>query len=441
MSADYFFELADALFRELPDDERLQINFSGEHSDFARLNHNRIRQAGHVHQGEVSLDLIQGSKHVEAQLELCWDPAADQKRLQALLERLREQRRFLPEDPHLMVPDTVQSTDERHSSELPDAGLMLEDIHAAADGLDLVGILATGDIQRGFANSLGQKNWYQRSNVHFDWSVYLDDEHRDKAVKRQLADFQWRPEQLQRKMSEVREQLEILRKPAIKLPPDHYPVYLSPDALVEILGMMAWGGFGLKSHKTGNSPLIRMVRDGRTLSPLLHLKEDTAGGVAPGFTGAGFIKQPEVSLIEYGSYNDYLVGPRSAREYAAPITGSESPQSLSMAPGVLPANHVVEALGEGLLINNLWYCNFSDRADCRITGMTRFACFWVSGGRIQAPIEVLRFDDSVYQLLGDQLAALTDHAELLLDDSTYGERSTASYRLPGALIEVMRFTL
>jgi hypothetical protein len=36
---------------------------------------------------------------------------------------------------------------------------------------------------------------------------------------------------------------------------------------------------------------------------------------------------------------------------------------------------------------------------------------------------------------------LTDSAELLLDPSTYVERSTASTRVPGALVEAMRFVL
>jgi hypothetical protein len=31
--------------------------------------------------------------------------------------------------------------------------------------------------------------------------------------------------------------------------------------------------------------------------------------------------------------------------------------------------------------------------------------------------------------------------ELILDSDTYDERSTASYRLPGALLGAMRFTL
>jgi predicted Zn-dependent protease len=73
--------------------------------------------------------------------------------------------------------------------------------------------------------------------------------------------------------------------------------------------------------------------------------------------------------------------------------------------------------------------------------MTRFATFWVEGGRIVAPVSPLRFDDSIFRMLGENLVDLTTERELLLDPSTYGERSTASARLPGALLRGLRFTL
>ena len=73
--------------------------------------------------------------------------------------------------------------------------------------------------------------------------------------------------------------------------------------------------------------------------------------------------------------------------------------------------------------------------------MTRFATFWVEGGEIAAPVNVLRFDDSIYHFLGSRLVDLTAAPELLVDNSTYSRRTTASSRLPGALIAGMRFTL
>ena len=98
-------------------------------------------------------------------------------------------------------------------------------------------------------------------------------------------------------------------------------------------------------------------------------------------------------------------------------------------------------LGHGLYISNLWYLNLSDRPAGRITGMTRFATFRVQRGRIVAPVDVLRFDDSLYRMLGSNLEALTRETELLLSADSYRSRHLTSARLPGALVREIAFTL
>ena len=62
-------------------------------------------------------------------------------------------------------------------------------------------------------------------------------------------------------------------------------------------------------------------------------------------------------------------------------------------------------------------------------------------GVIQAPVNVMRFDDTVYHLLGDGLRGLTREREFLFDAGSYQQRSTRSHHLPGALVDDMTFTL
>ena len=92
-------------------------------------------------------------------------------------------------------------------------------------------------------------------------------------------------------------------------------------------------------------------------------------------------------------------------------------------------------------MGNLWYLNFSDRMACRATGMTRFATFWVEGGEIVAPVDTMRFDETAYHMLGDNLVAIGSDVETLADGSTYGARSTDVWRLPGVLVEDYALTL
>ena len=73
--------------------------------------------------------------------------------------------------------------------------------------------------------------------------------------------------------------------------------------------------------------------------------------------------------------------------------------------------------------------------------MTRFACFAVENGEPVAPIGVLRFDDTLFRMLGSNLIGLTRERETILDPLTYGGRSVASMRVPGALVADVAFTL
>jgi len=46
------------------------------------------------------------------------------------------------------------------------------------------------------------------------------------------------------------EQLAILARPPKTVEPGEYRVYLAPSALRGFLETVAWGGFGLKAHRT-----------------------------------------------------------------------------------------------------------------------------------------------------------------------------------------------
>jgi predicted Zn-dependent protease len=438
---DYFYALAEGITKSLHGDEFHTCTFHAEDSDFVRFNRSAIRQAGTVDQRFLALDLIQGRRHAAAEIALSGDLDSDSARIGQLLPEMRQQLPHLPEDPHLLYATTVHSTVQQGENRLPDRADAVAAILDAGHGRDLVGIYAAGGIYAGFANALGQRNWFESFTFNCDWSLYHE---RDKAVKTSYAGFVWEPTVLTRKVTEAAAQLEMLRRPAHTISPGRYRVYLAPAALYDILEMLAWSGFGLKDHRTKQTTLLKMVEEGVRLHPAVTLHENTRDGVSPNFQAAGFIRPDQVTLIEAGAFHDCLVSPRSAKEYDVPTNGAsnaEAPESVDMAAGDLARDDIVRRLGTGVYINNLWYLNYSDRSACRITGMTRFATFWVEGGVIQAPLSVMRFDESIYRMLGDHLLGLTAERDFILDPSTYQERSTGSSHLPGALVEEFNFTL
>jgi predicted Zn-dependent protease len=399
-----------------------------------RFNHARVRQAGSVEQVYLTLRLIRDRRQASATVMLDGEGQED------ALRALRDSLEGLPEDPWLFFNDSPRSTESVRRGVLPAPQDIPGIVFQESANLDLVGFYAAGTQMRGFANSLGQRNWHEVDSFDFDFSLHGEG---DRAAKGGYAGFDWNADTLRQKVADSSREFSLLNNRARDLRTGEYRAYLAPRALAEITTLLNWGAFSARSQKTRQSPLLRM-QEGARLSPKVTLRENTAEGLSPPFQGDGFLKPGRVGLIEKGELRGALVSPRSAKEYGLETNGAgggESASSLDVEQGVLEEKDILGALGEGLYISNLWYLNFSDRPAGRITGMTRFATFWVEGGRIVAPVGVMRFDDSIYRMLGENLVELTRERELLPDNSTYGERSTASERLPGILLKSLRFTL
>jgi len=441
----YFHELAAALDRLLAPGEPYTAWLAAESSDFVRMNRGKVRQPGSVVQRYLEVDLIRGARHASHRLSLQGDVSADVDAIAAAVAGLRSALPDLADDPHLLYATEPRSTRSVRGAALPAAEAIVDTVLGAADGLDLVGLYAGGPVYRGFANSLGQRNWHEAASFNLQWSLY----HRaDKAVKSALSGSAWDASAFAGRMTEARAQFEHVAQPARKLEPGRYRAYLTPAAVEEVVGLLCWNGFSSRSLATRQSALARMKgADGARLDPRVTIFEATADGVAPCFQAEGFARPERVPLIVGGRLVGALTSPRTAREFGAEVgptngaNGSESPESLAMAGGTLATRDVLAALDTGLYVGNLWYLNYSDRSACRMTGMTRFATFWVERGRIVAPVDVLRFDDTLFRMLGTNLEALTADTELSLESVTYGERALSGMRLPGALLSELNFTL
>jgi predicted Zn-dependent protease len=436
----HFEQLTATLDRAVAAGERYAASFAGETTDFVRMNRGKVRQPGRVQQHHLRIQLIRGARHASHALTLTGDLSTDQTAVRDAVSGLRSALPELVDDPHLLLPSTVASSRTARGGPLPDTAELVDAILAAASGDDLVGLLAAGPVQRGFANSEGQRNWHEATTFNLQWSLYYRG---DKAVKSAYAGFTWDDDAFARSMANAREHLALISRPPKTLQPGSYRAFLSPSAMDEVAGLLRWGGFSGRALATQQSALARM-QNGARLDPRVALSEDIAHGVAPAFQAEGFARPDRVPLIGDGALVGALVSPRTAREFDLAENGAnsdEAPDSLAMRGGDLPARDALAALDTGLAIGNLWYLNYSDRPACRMTGMTRFATFWVENGRIVAPVNVLRFDDTLYRMLGDNLEALTQETELLLDPNTYGARMLTSVTLPGVLVRQMSFTL
>lgn len=424
----------------LRETEQFTLSYAAEASEFIRFNHAKVRQAGQVQQASVHFKLIDNGRHADLSITLSNDPEVDRQRLADGLQQLRETLPLLPADPYLMLNHTHWQSHHVQDQPLPGSEQVVEEIGRAGAGLDLVGIYAAGPISRGFASSGGAFGWHQANSFNFDFSLFHEN---GEAVKASYAGHAWDSQAFALRFQQAREQLEFLGRPLRTLAPGQYRAYLAPAALEEIMGMLAWGGFSAQSIASKHSPLQKLYAGDAALNPLVSLDEQVSGSLSPAFSDEGYPRS-DLSLIAAGSANAQLINSRSAAEYGLTTNGAgsgEYPSALNMAPGRLSQQEILKQLGTGLYISNLWYLNYSDLPAARMTGLTRFATFWVEDGQIQGPVSTMRFDDSLYSLLGSQLEDLTQEREMILSTSTYGQRSTGSSHLPGALVKGLTLTL
>ena len=449
-----FEELAQAIESGCAPGEFACATFEAERSEFARINGARLRQAGRVERAVARIRLVQGDRQAIHQLTL---PGLEQgvgDLASAVHESLASLRQVLADcapDPLLDVNrDPVQSDDRDtpDGAKAFDRAAFMKTVADAAGPADLVGFCAAGPLARGFCSSSGSRQWYQRERVSFDWSIHLPIDAAGggdrKAVKASWSGPAFNADQVSQAIADSRRDAQVMARPVMRLAPGDYRALLSPRAFADLLEMLCWGGFSARAHHAGQSPLAWLRSGKTTLSPMLSMAEDLDAGLAPGFQADGYPRPRRTALIDAGRFADWLVSPRTAREYqvAGNAAGdAEMPETLRVQTGSMTAADALAALGTGLSISNFWYLNFSDRPSARVTGMTRFACLWVENGEPVAPVEAMRFDDSLYRLLGDQLVALGDTAVLMPAGDTYDGRATGGIEVPAALLGGLRFAL
>ncbi len=286
-----FFELADRLFAGLRAGEVSSLTSSAERSSFARLNHARVRQAGEVQQEIVDLTLIRGARHAGASRTLSGDLERDLAQLRASLDELRPLLDVLPDDPHLLYDETPRTVVEEAEDALPSAEDALALVLDAAAGHDLVGLWQSGAQHRGFASSLGHRLFRTSHSFHLGYSLYAQ---ADKAAKGMYAGTRFDEATLRGKLEHAARQVEVLRRPAKRIDPGPYRVYLAPGALAEIVELVGSVGFGVKAHRTKQTPLLRMLGGETALASNVSFSEEAAEGVAPPFLAGGFLRPSRV---------------------------------------------------------------------------------------------------------------------------------------------------
>ncbi len=433
--------ISDKVFALLKEDEYLTISFSSENTQFIRFSQSKIRQTGLVDDATLELELIHNNRTCGESFTLSGDTDADIQSATDILSNLRTEVVQLPEDPYIVLPGNNGSSRDIHIGNLLSVEDAADALTPSMQGVDLAGIFASGKIYKGNANSLGQKHWFSTETFSLDYSLITDDE---KMVKATFAGSKWNQSEYESFMAASIKKLEFMKLAAIKVKPGKYRTYIASPGVRDILDMFSWNGLSEASIQQGQSSFGKMRNENSKLSPCFSLLEDFRSGSVPRFNDNGEVAPDVLNLVNGGLLENTLINSRTAKEYNVVSNnagGGEGVRAPYMAAGELSEADVLKEIGTGLYLGNLHYLNWSDCIGGRITGMTRYACFWVENGEIVAPIENMRFDDSFYNFFGENLEAVSDKVEFNPEVGTYESRSLGGTHCPGVLLSSFSLTL
>ncbi|MFN6529410.1 TldD/PmbA family protein [Nostoc sp. ChiSLP03a] len=423
------------------ENEQFTVRLSSEISQFTRFNHAKVRQTGCVADGWIELTLMKDRRNSVRQFPFTGNWEVDWQLAYTALQELRDELILLPVDPYLVLPSGNNTSREIHSGNLLAAEAVVPTVLELVAELDFTGIYAGGMVIKAYGDSSGQKHWFATDSFTLDYSLFSPS---GQAVKGTFAGSNWDISAYIAKINEAKKQLELLARPVKELPRGQYKTYFAPAAVADLLLMLSWGAVSEADIQQGNSALAALSRQEKQLSTAFSLKENFQQGLVPRFNELGEMAAPELPVIEKGRLVNTLVNSRTAKEYqkiANGANGSETLRAPEVSPGNLGFEQILPSLDTGLYVSNLHYLNWSDRHTGRITGMTRYACFWIENREIIAPIENLRFDESLYRFWGENLIDLTTFQEFIPEVGTYESRQLGGSLVPGMLVEDFTYTL
>ena len=282
--------------------EVLLLNFNGEDSDFVRFNNGARAPGESVRQRQLDAAADRRTAPCRARRRRSpGEPDADRAAVGAGARRAA--RRAADAARGSATCCTARTRCSRSASSaagcrMPRRRSATWSTRARAVGRtrgsdDLVGFLASGPDLSRLRQLARQRHWHEVDAFNFDWCLYHA---ADKAVKTCYAGSTGIATSCCARVALARGQLARSGAPPRRpSPPGEYRAYLAPAALDEFLGMLNWSGVSARSQRTKQSCIsCACVEGDAELSPQRHVREHTAGGLAPAFDEFGFAKPDAV---------------------------------------------------------------------------------------------------------------------------------------------------
>ncbi|OFZ30430.1 MAG: hypothetical protein A2622_08470 [Bdellovibrionales bacterium RIFCSPHIGHO2_01_FULL_40_29] len=436
----YLKKFSTEAFSQLKNNEDVALNLHSEESDFIRFSQSKVRQNTSVNQHEMTVQYQCDQRTYRLKFNLTLDFAMDMKKFNEALAEIRLQLPKTDPNPQFVPLKNNGTSEIFKKASRPETSEIISTICSTFSDSDMAGLWCSGPLRRAAINSKGQFHYFETDFFFLDYSLYDG----PRAAKSFYAETEWHQQNFLNTAQQTKNTLSLLKRSSIKIKPGAYKTYLGPMAVAELMTMFYWRALSRSSYEQGFAPLKKLYEKEVLFSEQFTMLENLNLGYSTPFNALGEVSPKDLMLIEKGRLQNFLISTATATEYQLESNFAE-PSEMMKSPeiraGTLEEAYILKELGTGLYLSNLHYINWSDPQAARITGMTRFACFWVENGEIQGPIQDMRFDETLFNIFGKNLINLTKNQQVYVNTSTYMQRELGAMKVPGALIQEMNFTL
>ncbi len=221
------------------------------------------------------------------------------------------------------------------------------------------------------------------------------------------------------------------------LEPGVYPVILEPQAVSDLLGLLAFGfdARGAEEGRNAYSAPGGKTRIGEKLfDERLSVYSDPWNQELPGSQSAqAGLPAQRIYLVKNGVLETLVYSRFWAKQRTKEPT--PGPVNFIVESSAKPATmeEMIRATERGLVISRFWYIRAIDPRTGSWTGLTRDGLWYVEGGKIQYPVKNFRFNQSVIGMLAP------GNVEMIGASERVGGSDNASL-LPALKLKAFNFT-
>lgn len=191
--------------------------------------------------------------------------------------------------------------------------------------------------------------------------------------------------------------------------PGRYDVILEEEAVGEMIGYLAYRGFGGK-HVHEDMSFASGKIGKKVFGENITIWDDPLNleGLPEPFDYEGWPKK-KILLVEKGILKNIVYDTYTGGKYSKKSTGHSVgstsfgpiPINMILKPGDKTKQEMLKSTKKGIWVTRFWYGNIQHYKKLNMTGMTRDGTFLIENGKITKPLKNLRFTQSITEALNN----------------------------------------